>query len=279
MEYRKLQSMIVGGYSGRTGDEWKRLTKRNGIMEYITTIRYLEKYLPSEGIVADIGSGPGRYALWLAQHGYYVVAVDPAERSIKSLKARFRARGLSARLKGAYTGFAQDLSMLPSSGFDAVLCLGGPISHIMDESRRKNAAGELLRIAKPGATLFVSAMGRLSLFNGTARQFQKDLDSRFIDGWAKTGDYFGGWGFMPFHGFRPDELQGLFGKRIRLLAKTALEGFASYSGDYVSRLRRNRRRWKKWLRIHFSISEEPETIAVSEHYMIVAKVEKGRGKY
>ena len=86
MEYRKLQGMIVRGYSGRTGDEWKRLTKSNGIMEYITTIHYLEKYLPKNGVVADIGSGPGRYSLWLAQHGYDVVSVDPIEKSIKPLR-------------------------------------------------------------------------------------------------------------------------------------------------------------------------------------------------
>ena len=59
------------------------------------------------GVVADIGSGPGRYSLWLAQHGYEVVAIDPVEKSIKSLKARFAARKLKKRLKGAYVGFAR----------------------------------------------------------------------------------------------------------------------------------------------------------------------------
>lgn len=271
MGYMKMQKEILKNYSDGVGREWRRLTKRNGIVEYLTTIHYLERYLPKRGRIADIGCGPGRYAVWLAQRGYDVVAVDPVEKNIKSLKARFSAMKLMRRLKGAHIGFAQELSMLESGSFDAVICLGGPMSHIIDEKERKKAASEFIRIAKPRARIFVSAMGRYTIFNGTVRIFQRDLDSRYIDNWAKTGDYGGGWGFVPFHGFRPDELQGLFGKRIRLLAKTALEGFSSYSGDSVSTLRRNSKRWKKWLRIHFSIVEEPETIGVSEHYMIVAE--------
>ena len=37
---------------------------------------------------------------------------------------------------------------------------------------------------------------------------------------------------------------------------------------------KNKRRWNKWLRIHFSTYEEPETIGVSEHYMIVARAKQ-----
>lgn len=121
------------------------------------------------------------------------------------------------------------------------------------------------------SSLFANAfMVSSSIIGGTVGRFQTDLDSRYIDKWAETGDYFGGYGFLPFHGFRPDELEGLFGRRVKILAKTALEGFASYRGDYIQKLMRNRRRWNNWLRIHFSTCEEPETIGVSEHYMMVA---------
>ncbi len=70
MEAAKLYGEIIKGYAASTLHEWDRLTSSNGIMEYITTIHYLEKYLPKNGVVADIGSGPGRYSIWLAQHGY-----------------------------------------------------------------------------------------------------------------------------------------------------------------------------------------------------------------
>ena len=82
MEAAKLHNEIIKGYAASTPHGWERLTLSNGIMEYITTIHYLEKYLPKKGgVVADIGSGPGRYSLWLAQHGYDVVSVDPIRRA------------------------------------------------------------------------------------------------------------------------------------------------------------------------------------------------------
>ncbi len=269
MEYSKIQKMIVDGYSSFAGKELKRLSEGKDFMEYITTIHYLERYLPKRGLVADIGSGPGRYAVWLAEHGYDVVAIDPVEKNIDLLADRFKGRRISSRLKGAYIGFAEDLSMLGNNSFDAVICLGGPLSHVMRDGYRKKAVHELVRIAKPNARIFASVMGRLSLFSGVIRDFSSDLDTEFIMKWAKTGNYFGGFGFLPYHGFKPDELQKLFGRDTKLLSKAALEGFASYSDYPITKLRRNKRRWDKYLKIHFSISEEPETIGVSEHYMVV----------
>ena len=70
MEASKLHNEIIKGYSASTPHGLERLALSNGIMEYITTIHYLEKYLPKNGVVADIGSSSGGYSLWLAQHGY-----------------------------------------------------------------------------------------------------------------------------------------------------------------------------------------------------------------
>ncbi len=59
METAKLHKEIVKGYASSTAREWKRLALRNGIMKYITTVRYLEGYMPEgKALVADIGSSP-----------------------------------------------------------------------------------------------------------------------------------------------------------------------------------------------------------------------------
>lgn len=271
MKLEETQHMIIEGYSSDIKREWKRLTKHEGIIEYLTTVRYLEKYLPKGGVIADIGSGPGRYSLWLAEHGYDVVAVDPVENNIRSLKARFRGKGLGKKLISAHIGYAQNLDMLENEEFDAVVCLGGPLSHVMKLQDRQNAIKEFTRISKLGAPIFISIMGRLSVFNGTVRMFNEDLDSDYIMKWAETGDYFGGYGFLPYHGFKLNEVEELFGSSISLLAKVGLEGFASYSGAEIIKLKRNKRRWDRYLKIHFSICEDPETIGVSEHYMVVGK--------
>jgi ubiquinone/menaquinone biosynthesis C-methylase UbiE len=42
-----------------------------------------------------------------------------------------------------------DLTHFPDQCFDAVLCLGGPLSHVVEEMARRRAVAELRRVAKP----------------------------------------------------------------------------------------------------------------------------------
>ncbi|MCK4722519.1 MAG: class I SAM-dependent methyltransferase, partial [Dehalococcoidia bacterium] len=57
--------------------EWRRLVKDSyHQLELNTTLHFLEKYLPSEGLILDAGGGPGRYTIELAKRGYDVVLLD-----------------------------------------------------------------------------------------------------------------------------------------------------------------------------------------------------------
>ena len=53
------------------GLERDRLATGAGALEFARTEVLLERYLPTPpAVVADVGGGPGRYALWLAKRGY-----------------------------------------------------------------------------------------------------------------------------------------------------------------------------------------------------------------
>ena len=43
-------------------DEDSRLASRHGQVEYITTMRYIEKYLFNGAKILEIGAGTGRYS-------------------------------------------------------------------------------------------------------------------------------------------------------------------------------------------------------------------------
>ena len=45
-------------------------------LEYELTWRYLNRYLPAQGLILEIGAATGRYALELAKRGYKITAVD-----------------------------------------------------------------------------------------------------------------------------------------------------------------------------------------------------------
>jgi 2-polyprenyl-3-methyl-5-hydroxy-6-metoxy-1,4-benzoquinol methylase len=55
------------------GKERGRLAGSKGALEFERTIEILRRRMPpAPAAVADIGGGPGRYALWLAELGYTV---------------------------------------------------------------------------------------------------------------------------------------------------------------------------------------------------------------
>jgi 2-polyprenyl-3-methyl-5-hydroxy-6-metoxy-1,4-benzoquinol methylase len=61
-------------------------------------LRAIETYLV-EGNVLDIGAGQGANALYLAERGYSVMAVDISETGLQQLREESEARGLTIETK------------------------------------------------------------------------------------------------------------------------------------------------------------------------------------
>ena len=57
-------------------DEDSRLAVKHGTVEFLTTMRYIQKYLKPGDRVLEIGAGTGRYSHQLARRGYAVDAVE-----------------------------------------------------------------------------------------------------------------------------------------------------------------------------------------------------------
>lgn len=55
-------------------DENGRLVSKHGMVEHLTTMKYVEKYLKPNMRVSEIGAATGRYSHALAQKGYRVDA-------------------------------------------------------------------------------------------------------------------------------------------------------------------------------------------------------------
>ncbi len=94
-------------------------------------------------LVADIGGGPGRYALWLAGLGYRV-----EHRDLMPLHVRQLAQDAGG-LAGLHTavGDARELDLADAS-VDAVLLLG-PLYHLRRRGDRVRALGEARRPCWP----------------------------------------------------------------------------------------------------------------------------------
>ena len=70
-----------------THNEDERLAKKSGMVEFLTTVYYVEKYLQPGMRILEIGAGTGRYSHYFARNGYEVDAVELMECNIDVFKA------------------------------------------------------------------------------------------------------------------------------------------------------------------------------------------------
>lgn len=149
MEVLKLLSDYYGSY-----DEDNRLRSRHGSVEFLTTMRYVEKYLRPGMRVLEIGAATGRYSHTLARQGYKVDAVELVQHNIDIFKANTQP-GEDMTI---YQGNAKKLDMLSDDTYDVTLLLG-PMYHLFTVPEQLEALSEAIRVTKTGGVIFAAYCG------------------------------------------------------------------------------------------------------------------------
>ncbi len=132
-------------------DEDGRLLKKNRLPEYLTTMRYIEKYLNPGDKILEIGAGTGRYSIALAEKGYEVDSVELVPHNIKIMKKKVKPD----HKINIYEGNACDLSFIESNKYDIVLLLG-PMYHLFNNEDKHKALSEAIRVAKKNAVIYAA---------------------------------------------------------------------------------------------------------------------------
>ncbi len=135
---RQMKEVVKAWYTKTASYEWRRL-KQDAYhqIEFLTTMHFIEKHLPKHGLVLDAGGGPGRYTIELAKRGYDVVLLDLVPEMLKAAERNIKRASAQERVKQIIEGSIDDLSMFDNGSFDAVLCLGAPLTHILDAEKRE----------------------------------------------------------------------------------------------------------------------------------------------
>jgi ubiquinone/menaquinone biosynthesis C-methylase UbiE len=269
-----IKEIVKKHYTGQGLEEWERLAKYPyHRLEFETTMHFLRKYLPKKGLILDAGGGPGRYTIELAKMGYDVVLLDLTPELLKVAQEQISKANVQNKVKQVVEGSIDDLSMFKDDSFDAVVCLGGALSHVVIAEKRKKVADELVRVAKKDAPIFVSVISRLGLCLNTVVLLLPELESA-PDVYRKiveTGDYFGGRGFTACHFYLPEELEKEFKNKTRILEMAGLEGiFSTHEKEYNETYEKGK--YNEILaETHLKTCTHPCIVGTSEHFMLICR--------
>jgi glycine/sarcosine N-methyltransferase len=156
---------------------------------------FIEGQLQAVGArrLLDAACGTGMHAIALAKQGHCVVGADLSTGMIERARGNAEAAGVDARFEVA--GFGE-LSAQMGTGFDAVLCLGNSLPHVLVPDDLAAALADFAACLRPGGLLLIQNRNFDSVLNQGER-------------WMGPQAYREGeteWVFQRFYDFEPDGL-------------------------------------------------------------------------
>lgn len=266
---RKEIEAVRKNYDLNAQKEWERLGGFS--FEFEIAKRYLKKFMRGKSVL-DIGGGPGRYSVYLAELGYDVTLVDLSEGNVELAKRKFEEYGVKAE---AYVCDARDLSALDLGKFDNVLLMG-PLYHLSAVSDREKCVTEAKKHLADDGVLFASFItitAGLNYYYDTAPEnliYEPALD--LFDRMAKDESWSGraftqatfinSVEVLPF-------LEKLGFEKLALLGQEGLTGPRLTAIESASEKVR-----QKYLEISLKVCENPQYYAYSNHLLYAGRVKR-----
>jgi S-adenosylmethionine-dependent methyltransferase len=261
-------SNIENYYDQNAREEWDRLVRYK--IEFQVTLRALSEFLPqAPAKLIDIGGGPGRYAILLAQRGYQVTLVDLSGGSLELAKQK--AVEADVELDAFIHANALDLAAFPKASFDAALLLG-PLYHLHKLEERQTALRQANRLLTPGGFVFASFITRFAGFRDAAvhgYSFVLD-DPVYSEKLLATGIHDNGIGFADAYFAHPDEVIPLGESAgFTTLRLMGCEGILAGHEEYVNSLTGADHDF--WLDINYRMAQEPCLLGASDHLLYIGR--------
>lgn len=245
--------------------EEKRLTRKHGQVEYITSMKYIHEYLGENKAakILDVGAGTGRYSVQLANEGYDVTAVELVKYNLGILKSK------GSNVK-AYQGTALNLSRFEADCFDMTLVFG-PMYHLYTLEDKITALNEAKRVTKPGGVVLVAyCMNEYSILTYGFKE-NHIIESREN---GKVNE--------AFHVIsQPEDLydyvriedidavrKGSGMKRLKLISA---DGPANYMRQILNAM--DEKTYQAFIEYHLSTCERPELLGAGAHTLDILRKE------
>ena len=251
--------------------EWARETRHR--TEFAVTRRALADYLPPPpAAIADLGGGPGRYAIPLTQQGYAVTLVDLSRENLAL--AQVKAAEAGVELAAVIHANVLALPGLPEEKYDAVLLLG-PLYHLLEQAERETAVVSCHDLLQPGGLIFAAFVTRYAAFRDMVTggyldwiiQYPERAKHLLETGCNPAGP---GSGFPNSYFAHPDEVKPLMETAgFITLNLIGCEGLVAGHEEHVNQL--DGELWDQWVDLNYRFGQEPPLYGASDHLLYVGQ--------
>lgn len=269
-------SDVSSFYDNYGSAEWERLEKTAyGRLQAIIHTGFLREYVQKGAKVLDAGAGPGRFSIELSRVGARVTVQDISAEQLRIAEEKITKARQSESIDDFLQGSIADLSTLPDSEFDVVVCFGGALTYVRDE--RFKAIEETSRVLKPGGIVLASVMSRHGAAINMVNQGETAILSDSFESVARAGE------LPPFpsrrtgrlhpamHLYSSEELRELFGTVGDVLAiagsnVTVREGNQAFEGSL-----RSEEAWSRVVELERAVSRAPGLTDVGSHIIVATR--------
>lgn len=228
-------------------------------VEFLTTVKYIEKYLKSGDKILDIGAGAGEYSLYFANKGYEVNALELTDSNIISFKKKLHSDMKIDLIQGN----AMDLSNYKDNAFDVVLLLG-PLYHLHNEADRQKCIAEAKRVCTPNGRIFFAFISN-DMVILTELMYSSDffIKNSYDHETFKLEDF-------PFVFFTVDKCREILSDGgINILSEIASDGLSELMHEKINAM--DDISYEQYLKYHFYCCEKPELLGRSNHLLFIGR--------
>jgi methionine biosynthesis protein metW len=255
---------ILNKFYNEICNEDTRLDQKHRKLEFLTTDRYVQKYLKPNCRILEVGAGTGRYSLYYASQGYKVNSIEYVQHNLDVLKSKITDNMNIV----AEQGDAIDLSRFEDNIFDIVLVLG-PLYHLYTEEEINKCINEAKRVCKNnGIMMFAylpndSIMISWALLKGHLK-FGYD-NKRFDQNFKIISEP-----SEIMRAFYIDELEKIMNSNnIEKINNISTSGVAPHFRNIIDNL--SEEEFEIWKNYHFSSCERKEVQGYSTHMLYIGK--------